>query len=185
MYRVQQMALHNCGGTVPLTIPLLKISLSQLTTSFTGATHTHTHTLMGVNLINCSETDTLSLISPFLRLHAHGEMVTIHHKKTQTYTWNPFMWAGKRERGRGLYSHLEGKKNMVICQGDSTLKHPNYSDKATLFWCWIKYEWFSILLLCLWNINQPRGTLSSLLNICKLFYFGLVCFQWLLWIVFG
>lgn len=147
---------------------------------------------MGLNLINCSETDTLALINPFLTLHAHWESVTIHHKThKQARTFECMCMFGRRERERvskrerSLHSHL-GKKNMVICQGDSTLKHPNYIDKATLFWCWIKCEWFSILLLlCLWNINHPRGTLSSLLNICKLFYFGLVCFQRLLWIMFG
>lgn len=40
MFHVQQMALYKRGGTVPLTIPLLKVSLSQLTMSFTRATHT-------------------------------------------------------------------------------------------------------------------------------------------------
>lgn len=190
MFHVQEMALYKCRGTVPLTIPLLKVSLSQLTTSFTRATQpharAHAHTLMGVNLINCSETDTLSLINPFLRLRAHGEMVTIHHK---THKQTHRTWVGgerRREKKRERFVFTpRWEKKVVICQGDSTLKHPNYSDKATLFWYWIKYEWFSILLLCLWNINQPWGTLSSLLNICKLFYFGLVCFQWLLWIVFG
>lgn len=95
---VLQMALHKCGGTVPLTIPLLKVSLSQLTMSFTRSTCTHanthvrarTHTqisqLMGLNLINCSETDTLSLINPFLRLCAHGVTVTIQHTHKHTHT---------------------------------------------------------------------------------------------------
>lgn len=199
------MALRKCRGTVPLTIPLLKVSLSQLTTSSTRSTRTHTNThvralthtqtsqLMGPNLINCSETYTLSLINPFLRL-AHMEerwqYNTSTHASTHanTHTNTHTYIRGKRERKRGVDTSTHRsprEKNMVICQGDSTLKHPNYIDKATLFWCWIKCEWFSILLLCLWNINQPRGTLSALLNICKLFYFGLVCFQWLLWIVFG
>lgn len=118
MFHVQEMALYKCRGTVPLTIPLLKVSLSQLTTSFTRATHTHvhtctrTHTLMGVNLINCSETDTLSLINPFLRLRAHGEMVTIHHKThKQTHrTWVGGERRRERKRERGLYSHLDEEK---------------------------------------------------------------------------
>ena len=92
------MALCKCGSTVPLTIPLLKVSLSQLTTSSTRSTCTHAHThvralthaqtsqLMGLNLINCSETDTLSLINPFLRLRAHGGTVTIQHKHTHKHT---------------------------------------------------------------------------------------------------
>lgn len=192
---VLQMALHKCGGTVPLTIPLLKVSLSQLTTSSTRSTcahanthvralkHTQTSQLMGLNLINCSETDTLSLINPFLRLRAHRGALTIQRANAHSHT-NTYIWEG----GGGLdtFTHWSPReKNMVICQDDSTLKHPNYIDKATLFWCWMKCEWFCILLLCLWNINQPQGSLSALLNICKLFYFGLVCFQWLLWIVFG
>lgn len=46
----------------------------------------------------------------------------------------------EKKRERFVFTPRAEKKNMVICQGDSTLKHPNYSDKATLFWCWIKYE---------------------------------------------
>ncbi len=95
---------------MPLTIPLLKVSLSQLTTSSTRSTRTHANThvralthaqtsqLMGLNLINCSETDTLSLINPFLRLRAHGGTVTIQHNHTHTHK---HIYGGReRERER-------------------------------------------------------------------------------------
>lgn len=127
--RAPQMALFTCRGTVPLTIPLLKVSLSQLTASSAGVrVHTHKHTrmctrahlktlqLMGLNLINCSETDTLSLINPFLRHSAHGKkMVTIRHKHTLGHT-NTHIFMGRgterlREGEReGLgYIHSHGK----------------------------------------------------------------------------
>lgn len=110
---VLQMALHKGGGTVPLTIPLLKVSLSQLTTSSTRSTcahanthvralkHTQTSQLMGLNLINCSETDTLSLINPFLRLRAHRGALTIQRANAHSHT-NTYIWEG----GGGLrYIH--------------------------------------------------------------------------------
>lgn len=144
---------------MPLTIPLLKVSLSQLTASSAGVrVHTRLHAractrahlktsqLMGLNLINCSETDTLSLINPFLRHCAHGksgdnttQAHTETHKHAHIYGEEG---DGEIERGRERRArvHSHRWKNMVICQGDSTLKHPNYTGKATLFWCWIKCE---------------------------------------------
>lgn len=63
---------------------------------------------MGVNLINCSETDTLSLINPFLSLHAHGEMVTIHHK-THQHTHETRVYVGGEKRGV-IFTPRGGKK---------------------------------------------------------------------------
>lgn len=124
------MAPFKCGGTVPLTIPLLKVSLSQLTASSAGVrvharastraraprAHLKTSQLMGLNLINCSETDTLSLINPFLRHCAHGKSgdnTTQAHTETHKHTHicgdggTERLREGERE-GLG-YVHTHGK----------------------------------------------------------------------------
>lgn len=78
--------------------------------------HLKTSQLMGLNLINCSETDTLSLINPFLRHCAHGKSgdnTTQAHTETHKHTHicgdggTERLREGERE-GLG-YVHTHGK----------------------------------------------------------------------------